>query len=297
MLEISVFRKLIDAQPNWLMDGAIGTELERRGLHTELPFWTAFAVDQAPEILTEIYLEYLKAGCQILTANTFRISSYLFEKHARSGEFFPLLERTCRLSRELIPVNTGILLAASIATLEDCYRPDLVPEESILRKYHRAQLKALMRCPFDFILAETINSIREAKIIMQLCHEMELPLLLSLITNGQGQFLSGEEISEVAQPASRWTPAGILLNCRPVGDIKTDFAILSLHYDGPKGIYPNAPGEPHPTRGWEPSTDACKILEDFTEELLDKQFKFIGGCCGTTPDMLHTIGRKIQRHT
>lgn len=297
MLEISVFRELIDVHPNWLMDGAIGTELERRGLRTELPFWTAFAVDQAPEILTEIYLEYLGAGCQIITANTFRISWYLFEKHARSGEFFSLLDRTCRLARELIPTDSGILLAASIATLEDCYRPDLVPEDPILRKYHRAQLKALMQCPCDFVLAETINTIREANIIMQLCHEMELPLLMSLITNGQGQLLSGEGISEVTELASRWNPAGMLINCRPVGDIKTDAAILSQHYDGPKGIYPNAPGKPHPVQGWEPSPDAGEILVNFTEEFVEKQFKFIGGCCGTTPEMLSDLGRKIRRYT
>ena len=297
MLEISAFKKLLDSQKCWLLDGATGTELERRGVFTQLPFWTALAVEEHPGILSDIHKEYLSAGCQILTANTFRISWYLFEKHRQEDKFFPLLRKTCELARSVLPINSGVLLAASITTLEDCYRPDLVPDESTLLKYHRSQLEALDTCPVDFILAETINSIKEAAVIMQLCAEMKLPLILSFVTNGEGELLSAEKIIDLLKIAEQFSPIGMSINCGPVPEILNDAIILAGHFEGVKGIYANAPGKPHPDHGWEAANNACPVLEHFAGEMIDLHFKIIGGCCGTTPEMLHAIQNRTILHT
>ena len=67
MLRISELKNLLTSRPFWLMDGAIGTELERRGYQTQLPFWTAFAAQDVPDLLKQIYQDYLDIGCDILT--------------------------------------------------------------------------------------------------------------------------------------------------------------------------------------------------------------------------------------
>ena len=78
MLAISEIRHLLSSRKYWLLDGAIGTELERRGFRTSLPLWSAFAATECPGLLEQIYQEYIDAGSNILTANTFRISYYVF---------------------------------------------------------------------------------------------------------------------------------------------------------------------------------------------------------------------------
>ena len=57
-----------------LLDGATGTELERRGVDTGLPLWSANALltDAGSQVLEGIHLDYLAAGAEILTTNTFR---------------------------------------------------------------------------------------------------------------------------------------------------------------------------------------------------------------------------------
>lgn len=138
----------------------------------------------------------------------------------------------------MLPINSGVLLAASITTLEDCYRPDLVPDESTLLKYHRSQLEALDTCPVDFILAETINSIKEAAVIMQLCAEMKLPLILSFVTNGEGELLSAEKIIDLLKIAEQFSPIGMSINCGPVPEILNDAIILAGHFEGVKESMP-----------------------------------------------------------
>ena len=55
-----------------LLDGATGTELERRGVRTALPLWSAPALLEHPEIVEQIHADYAAAGAELITANTFR---------------------------------------------------------------------------------------------------------------------------------------------------------------------------------------------------------------------------------
>src|SRR5438034_11831000 len=55
-----------------LLDGATGTELGRRGADISLPLWSARAIIEAPDILADIHRDYLRAGADLITANTFR---------------------------------------------------------------------------------------------------------------------------------------------------------------------------------------------------------------------------------
>ena len=54
-----------------LLDGPMGTELAARGVMTELPLWSAAAIDAAPEVIAAIHRDYADAGATVHTANTF----------------------------------------------------------------------------------------------------------------------------------------------------------------------------------------------------------------------------------
>ena len=297
MLRISELKNLLASRPFWLMDGAIGTELERRGYQTQLPFWTAFAAQDVPDLLKQIYQDYLDIGCNILTANTFRISWYLFKTHGKISAFQPLLEETCIIARNLIPTDSSVLLAASVTTLEDCYRPDLTPNRKELQYYHAMQLESFSSCPVDFILAETINNLSEACVLLQLAHEMRLPIILSIITNGQGAFLSGEPIKSLMKTIDRFPAIALSINCRSPKDVLNDAKILSESYDGIKGAYANAPGHPKVMVGWDPAPDANPTFSSFGSEMFGMGYSILGGCCGSTPDMIRALKANIPSNT
>src|SRR4051812_31387044 len=68
---MTFLERLGDPRPI-LLDGATGTELNRRGASTNLPLWSAGALLHAPAVLRQIHRDYLLAGAEIVTANTFR---------------------------------------------------------------------------------------------------------------------------------------------------------------------------------------------------------------------------------
>ena len=110
--------------------GATGTEILRRGFPTKLPLWSAQVLFEKPELLEQIYLDYIEAGADIITTNTFRTQRRTLAKAGRAGE----TERINRLAvdiavqaRKKSKATRPIYIAGSITTLEDCYRPDLIP--------------------------------------------------------------------------------------------------------------------------------------------------------------------------
>ena len=69
-----------------LLDGPVGTELERRGLKLPPPLWSARAIEDAPELLREIHADYAAAGARVHTANTFRTDPWTLGKVGREEE-------------------------------------------------------------------------------------------------------------------------------------------------------------------------------------------------------------------
>ncbi len=62
-------------KPVLILDGAMGTELFRRGIQTRLPIWSAQALIENPELVRDIHIDYIRSGAEIITTNTFRTTS------------------------------------------------------------------------------------------------------------------------------------------------------------------------------------------------------------------------------
>ena len=122
-----------------LLDGATGTELDRRGMDTSLPLWSARALIVAPNVVQQIHRDYLDAGTDILTTNTFRTHRRTLTRagigvRERTHE---LTQLAVQLARDAIEQSgRTAYVAGSMSPLEDCYSPQLVPPDDELRAEH-----------------------------------------------------------------------------------------------------------------------------------------------------------------
>ena len=273
-----------------VIDGAVGTLLQSRGYRTRLPLWTAQANFDVPDQLRDIHLEYLNAGAEMVTTNTFRTTDWTFRKAGQVHRAHEATRIAVQLAREAADsVEKEVVVAGSIATLEDCYRPDLVPPDAILDKEHRKQLCRLKEAGVDCVLAETINTAREALCLARSARDISLPFMMSLVTDASGALLSGEPLDEVASALLEFEPMAILLNCRPLGILNPPLETLST-LGIPFGFYANGPGEPHDLLGWKLCGDQpVDSYAVFTRKWVENGAKIVGGCCGTTPAFIEAI--------
>jgi S-methylmethionine-dependent homocysteine/selenocysteine methylase len=274
----------------------MGTELQRRGADTGLPLWSARALVEAPDLVREIHREEVEAGAEVLTANTFRTHRRTLGKGGLSERSAEVSAGAVRLAREVAgSLGRSVFVAGSIAPLEDCYRPDLVPEDAALEREHREQAGSLAAAGADLLLLETHNTIRELLAAARAARATGLPVVASMVTDGHGRLLSGETIDDAVRALAPLEPDAIGINCVPARKLAGDLGALAAAAPGvPLAAYGNL-GLPADDRGWA-----------FTEEVspeeygslatgwLDLGIRLVGGCCGTTP--AHTTAVRYAIH-
>ncbi len=277
-------RDRLKSGPPLLLDGATGTELARRGIPVDVPGWSAPAIDSAPAVVRAIHADYLAAGAEIITANTFRT-------HARSvggagGERVAaeLTRRAVALARDA--GAGGAWVAGSQAPLEDCYSPQLVPPDAELEREHRAMAEQLAAAGVDVILVETQNAIREAVAATRAAARTGLPVFVSFVCDRAGRLLSGESIPAAVRGVLPWQPDALLVNCLPAETVAP--ALRELRAAAPSiaiGAYANV-GYADARGRWVATAGDPAAYAEHAREWLLLGAAIVGGCCGTTPEYI-----------
>lgn len=266
------------------LDGAMGTELLRRGVPTPLPLWSAKANVAHAVAVEEIHRDYVRAGCQLITTNTFRTSLYTMEKAGLAGEWQTWNREAVQMARRAAGDLAWVL--GSVSTLEDCYRPDLVPDDLTVRRYHRAQIDLLVSLGVDGLLLETFNTLRELDAAFREARRHSLPVVASVVLRDGSHLYDGTDLRHLIIWARRNEPDVLCVNCAPPAVLHEAVLLLHRSLDLPLGAYANV-GRPGGEMGFE-FTQACAPVEyaAWLERWTRLGLKIVGGCCGTAPDYL-----------
>ena len=202
--------------PPLLLDAALGTQLERRGAAGPPPLWSAEALLRDPKAVSALHEAEVAAGAEILTANTFRTHRRTLAKAGRERDAPFWTQRAISLARKAARgAARPVFVAGSLSPLEDCYRPELVPDDAALAAEHGAQADELARAGADAILVETHNTVRELAAAARAAKATGLPVIASIVTDGAGRLLSGEPIAAAVEALSRISPDALAINCVP----------------------------------------------------------------------------------
>ncbi len=294
-----------------MLDGATGTELQRRGVDTSLPLWSARALLEAPEVLRAIHADYVGAGADIITTDTFRTHRRTLERAGFGSRTRELTQLAVQIAREVAAqTDRPMYVAGSMSPLEDCYSPQLVPPDEELHREHAEMARDLAEAGCDILLVETMNTIREAVVAAECARETDLPVCVSFVVGPNGLppdqidpvhpaaerllLLSGESIADAVRAVQPIEPAAILINCVPLAHIDRAFAELRAAHSGPIGLYANV-GHVDDQVGW-------TLTDDVQPEAYARQArrwlahgaKIVGGCCGTTPAHIAALNQVMS---
>jgi S-methylmethionine-dependent homocysteine/selenocysteine methylase len=274
-----------------LLDGATGTELNRRGIDTGLPLWSANALitDTGLNVLRQVHLDYLNAGADIITTNTFRTN-----RRVLVGKGFSANELTLRAvatAREAVAeFGKSALVAGSLSSLEDCYRPDLVPPAEDCLAEHSERIQHLVEGGVDLLLIETMNSIREAVIAAEIATATGLPTWVSFVCDERGRILSGESLTQAAEKLLPLGVKALGVNCMPAHTIAQPLTELRAicGEEFPLMAYGNI-GHVDDEQGWV-NTDSTNP-EGYLEHAQSWPAQIIGACCGSTPAHIRKLNQ------
>jgi 5-methyltetrahydrofolate--homocysteine methyltransferase len=301
-----------------VLDGAWGTMLQSRSL-TEADYRvdghdrdTAGDPDllnlTRPDVVLDVHRQYLAAGADITTTNTFTATSFGQSDYGLEGLVHEMNVRGAQLARQAAdesasqtrtprfvagsvgPLNVTLSLSPKVE--DPAYRT--VTFDQVTQSYAE-QIAALAEGGVDILLIETIFDTLNAKAAIKAAQlaAPQLPLWISgTIVDLSGRTLSGQTIEAFWNSIRHANPLIVGLNCslggKEIRPYITDLANVADTYVAchPNNGMPNAFGGYDQTPG-----EAAHWLKEFAAEGL---VNIVGGCCGTTPDHIKAIAEAVS---
>ena len=205
-----------------VLDGGTGRELLRIGAPFAQPEWSAKALLEGPEFVTRVHENYVAAGAEIITTNSYAIVPFHLgaERFAHEGHRLATLAgRLARKAADAAPHTVAV--AGCLPPLCGSYRTDLY-DPAVARPILATLLDALE--PYvDLWLAETLSSSVEAELVRAMIGPADRPAakplwlsftLADAVTSGAPPVLrSGEPVAGAVAAAARLGAQAVLFNC------------------------------------------------------------------------------------
>lgn len=291
-MTIQEFKDKLKDKKIIISSGGMGTEISARGIKTTLPLWSSEALLHAHEVVREIHIDYINAEAEIIVTNTFRTQRRTFDKKGIGDEAKNATILACRLAQEALE-ETGkrdVLIAGSVAPLEDCYSPELTPPNEELEKEHLEHAQNLKEGIVDFLIIETMPTIRETEFAVKAAQKVGLPFAVSFCANGRGELLSGEKIGDAIKVLEKYEPLFIGLNCMNINLINEDFKALKKVTSLPLYLSAQGDGLPDDDQGWTfTGKKESDLYAHFAKKWVEDGALIIGGCCGTNPNYIKKL--------
>ncbi|MBU2446866.1 MAG: homocysteine S-methyltransferase family protein [Bacteroidetes bacterium] len=278
-----------------VLDGPIGTRLIEEGEKLNTPLWSAETLMTNPDLVQKIHKEYIQAGADIITTNTFRTNPYSISRSKINSESSTLVKIAVDIAKTSIKSShrNNLILAGSNAPADDCYSTFRSCSYDELLRNHSQHISSLMENNVDFILNETFGDKEEIEIVSKFCYQNKIPFAVSILIRTESETYHGQNLRETLESILRYEPLFVSLNCaRP----KTILNAANLLQEfKPFGVYPNL--------GSVESFNTDKLVRDisvskfteFVNNMIETQAKVIGVCCGGKPDDISVIRHLIDK--
>lgn len=279
----------LDNHKPLILDGAIGSLLQNyNNNHKEL--WSSIVNISNPEVVHNLHLDYINAGADIITTNTFRTNPSAIKRSNENLELKDYVEKSVEIA--LSARNKfQVFIAGSNPPAEDCYQIERTLLLNELFDNHSQHIDLLMQSGVDFVLNETQSHMDEIEIICEYCTSNNYPFIISLFFNDDLKLLSGENVADAVKYIINYSPLCIMFNCIQFSQLQRLLDTIELNFNW--GFYLNCGGKDY----HEPSL-TCQIppraYGELAKILLDKGPSIIGSCCGSSPSHTKILREMID---
>ena len=305
MTAIDSIRGDLAAGKTVLLDGATGTELERRGADMHDAAWCAMATLTAPGILGEVHEDYIRAGARIITTNTFSTNRNMldpgglgdrFEEVNRRAVEIALAARDRHQARERVLVAGSMSHQVPTAGDADGRNRRALPRAEVAAERFQEMASLLERCGVDLLLMEMMSDPELANPAIAAARATGLPVWVgfSVRRNDAGDLVSfSRDDLDVAQMLADIDLDGVevagIMHSN-VSLVEPALKALRRRFSGALMVYPDSGYFVMPHWHFEDIIAA----DDFArccQGWIDQGAQVVGGCCGLGLEHIKALAR------
>ncbi len=285
-----------------ILDGAMGTMLQRKGLQGNSESFNL----TNPETIGEIHNEYIEAGADIITANSFSANSISQSEYNLSEKAGQMAEAAARIARKAADeAPRKIWVAGSVGPTSKSLSLAQNINDPIFRPYSfdgmaeafEVQIRGLVKGGVDLLLFETcfdaLNTKAALYAIGHIPEASDIPIMFSAsMSDRSGRTLTGQTMEAFYRSVQHCSPLSFGLNCSlgaeemiPLIAEVASFATCAV------SCYPNA-GLPNEMGEYDETPS--QMAESVRKMALAGSVNIVGGCCGTTPEHIKAVAEAVK---
>ncbi len=285
-----------------ILDGAMGTMLQRKGLQGNSESFNL----TNPETIGEIHNEYIEAGADIITANSFSANSISQSEYNLSEKAGQMAEAAARIAcKAADEAPRKIWVAGSVGPTSKSLSLAQNINDPIFRPYSfdgmaeafEVQIRGLVKGGVDLLLFETcfdaLNTKAALYAIGHIPEASDIPIMISAsMSDRSGRTLTGQTMEAFYRSVQHCSPLSFGLNCSlgaeemiPLIAEVASFATCAV------SCYPNA-GLPNEMGEYDETPS--QMAESVRKMALAGSVNIVGGCCGTTPEHIKAVAKAVK---
>ncbi len=287
------FLGFLKTRPVVLLDGAMGTQLDKQGLMLR-----GRANLEAPQAVLDIHREYLEAGCDVLTTNTLTMNRIHIETHNVGVSVRDVNRSGVELARQAAGADRYVL--GNMSSTGQLLEPYGTCTESQCHDAFAEQAEVLAEAGVDGLLIETVFDLREALCALRACKEScRLPVIVSIAFQTDrdgGRTMMGDTAEQCVKQLTDAGADAIGANCGSLdpAQMAQVVATLRAETDQPIAAQPNA-GRPRLVGDKTIFDMEPEPFADGIGECVRAGARLVGGCCGTTPDHIRAVRQRFEK--
>ena len=285
-----------------ILDGTMGTMLQRKGLQGNSESFNL----TNPETIGEIHNEYIEAGADIITTNSFSANSISQSEYNLSEKAGQMAEAAARIARKAADeAPRKIWVAGSVGPTSKSLSLAQNINDPIFRPYSfdgmaeafEVQIRGLVKGGVDLLLFETcfdaLNTKAALYAIGHIPEASDIPIMISAsMSDRSGRTLTGQTMEAFYRSVQHCSPLSFGLNCSlgaeemiPLIAEVASFATCAV------SCYPNA-GLPNEMGEYDETPS--QMAESVRKMALAESVNIVGGCCGTTPEHIKAVAEAVK---
>lgn len=268
-----------------VFDGAIGTRLYERGIYINKSFDHANL--SRPDLVRAIHEEYLEAGAEVLTTNTFSSNRVKLRRHGLEGQAAQIVAAGVAIAKEV--AQDRAFVAGSMGPTGKT--PTMLTDEELadIQRAFQEQALQLAEAGVDLIVLETFRQMSEIRLAIEAVIAVcDLPIVAQMSFDSELKTADGAEPSRVAMLLKSWGADVVGANCMEGPHILFDVVQQMLGLGIAVIAQPNA-GYPRNIDQRLVYMATPEYFGVYGRRFFQAGVDIVGGCCGTGPEHIRQI--------
>jgi len=293
-----------------LLDGGVSTEIRRRGIALDRNVWSGLTTKTHPDAVRQVHEDYIQAGAQIITANTYSTARHVLESINLGHESKLINLKSVQLAQQARDnvAREDVYVAGSMSSMPPLTSHREVAIDGQIESSYQELADGLAAAGADLIIAEMMRDVENAGIVIRAAVSTGLPVLIGFSTmladNGvdvRSLRWKNTDDTTVAhnfgEMVDSLEPLGGLaagiMHTR-VEDTAPALAVLREHWSGPLLAYAETGKLILPDWRYEEVSSPQQYAVEIEGWIRDYGVQIVGGCCGTGPEHIRALRQLLD---